>query len=58
MPRKIIELTLQEFHLGSFVLEFFRQDYNNLGRFTQLCQTFYLFVCLGTDWILFHFYEL
>jgi hypothetical protein len=44
--RKIIGLTLQEFHLGSFVLEFFRHDYNNLGRFTQLCQTFDLFVCL------------
>ncbi len=43
---KIIELTLQEFHLGSFVLELFRHDYNNLGRFTQLCQTFDLFVCL------------
>jgi hypothetical protein len=43
---KLLNLPYKKFTWVRLFWNFFRHDYNNLGRFTQLCQTFDLFVCL------------
>ena len=43
---KLLNLPHKKFTWVRLFWNFFRHDYNNLGRFTQLCQTFDLFVCL------------
>ena len=43
---KLLNLPHKKFTWVRLFWNLFRHDYSNLGRFTQLCQTFDLFVCL------------
>ena len=43
---KLLNLPLKKFTWVRLFWNVFRYDYSNLGRFTQLCQNFDLFVCL------------